>query len=409
MSAISRRSSGSARGERRRRPAPDRRRRARRPASGSQRDARRRASSRRRWRRAAPPRRRVAAEACVSVSPPAETSCTRARSRRALRKASTAASAGSDLRGPAWKWTRATPSWRAAASRRAQKASPSQRRYDREQQIRRSRASTAAAQLARARGARVASAARRPRIELDDAGGAQQLRAARRLGPPPSSAAACRGSSRTTRSRGVRQQRCRVRAGSLSASTHHQRARADVGGRVGRGDRLEVGALHASTPSAKGSGPTMIGRSSRTRAQRRQALPVAGRGRAPPGCLRTMSQAVENSSRRPSLAGCVMAACEKYERQKPWCQAAPTRERLAAEALLEQLVDVEGGDLELRDGARRPRVGAQEELAAAARGRAPRTPSSSRPARPQQVRRAARRRALAVARRAALSRVDDAA
>ena len=41
-------------------------------------------------------------------------------------------------------------------------------------------------------------------------------------------------------------------------------------------------------------------------------------------CRRAMCHAVENSSRSPSFAGCVIAACEKYERQKPWCHAEPT-------------------------------------------------------------------------------------
>ncbi len=64
------------------------------------------------------------------------------------------------------------------------------------------------------------------------------------------------------------------------------------------------------TPSLKGSGPTIIGRSRRRRSSVICSRPCAVRN-STAGCLRTMSQAVENSSRRPSLAGWVIAACEK--------------------------------------------------------------------------------------------------
>ena len=66
--------------------------------------------------------------------------------------------------------------------------------------------------------------------------------------------------------------------------------------------------------SSQGSGPTITGRSRRSECSSSRRSPAASRNTTA-GFLRTMSQAVENSSRRPSLAGCVIAAWEKYERQ----------------------------------------------------------------------------------------------
>jgi len=63
-------------------------------------------------------------------------------------------------------------------------------------------------------------------------------------------------------------------------------------------------------PSLSGSGPMIIGRSRRS-AESVSRLRPCGVRNSTAGCLRTMSQAVENSSRRPSFAGWVMAACEK--------------------------------------------------------------------------------------------------
>ena len=63
-------------------------------------------------------------------------------------------------------------------------------------------------------------------------------------------------------------------------------------------------------PSVYGSGPTTIGRSMRSEASGVCLRPSPVRN-STAGCLRTMSQPVENSSRNPSLAGWVMAACEK--------------------------------------------------------------------------------------------------
>ena len=76
-------------------------------------------------------------------------------------------------------------------------------------------------------------------------------------------------------------------------------------------------------PSVYGKGPTIMGRSSRMARSGVSAMPSRVWAMIA-GCLRTMSHAVENSSRRPSFAGCVIAACEKYERQNPWCHWAPS-------------------------------------------------------------------------------------
>ena len=89
--------------------------------------------------------------------------------------------------------------------------------------------------------------------------------------------------------------------------------------RSARGSAAAIASSHARSmrnPSLCGSGPTIIGMSMRTDRSGVCVSPSPVRN-STAGCLRTMSQAVENSSRKPSLAGCVMAACEKYERQKP--------------------------------------------------------------------------------------------
>ncbi len=66
----------------------------------------------------------VAAEACASVSPPAETSWTRARLSRALRNVSTRGIRRYDFSAPAWTWTIATASWPTARSSASQNPAP---------------------------------------------------------------------------------------------------------------------------------------------------------------------------------------------------------------------------------------------------------------------------------------------
>ena len=161
---------------------------------------------------------------------------------------------------------------------------------------------------------------------------------------------------------GVGQQRCCVRRG-LVGLHDHQRARADVVRRVGLGDGAEVGELHLGA-GAEGQRPDDERHVEAQRAQRLQALPAAVAedhggllAHEVPGGAELLAQTVVGGVRDGGVTEVAAPVAVVPGRADG--------ERLAAKALLEQLVDVEGRELQLGDGARLTGEGAQKELAAA--------------------------------------------
>ncbi len=149
----------------------------------------------------------------------------------------------------------------------------------------------------------------------------------------------------------------------------HQRARADVVGRVRLGDGAEIGELHLGT-GTEGQRPDDERQVEAQRTQPLQALPPAvaeDHGGLPahevPGGAELLAQTVVGGVRDGGMAEVAAPVAVVPGRAD--------RERLAAEALFEQLVDIEGRELQLGDGARLTGEGAQKELAAAGALKAP--------------------------------------
>ena len=206
---------------------------------GQQRDARRRASWRRRWRRAAPPRTPSPPRPACRCRRPRDTSCTRARSSRALRNASIARRQPVRLLGARVEVDHRHAVERAPPPRaRAQKPSPSAQ-VDARRRIR--VAASAAAQRRRtlgrdARAGRSTSSStiRAPRSSCASAAAVER---APQLGDVPRR-------EPHHQVRGVRQRApSRARSPASASTTTSERVRRSAA-RIGGGDGLEVGALH---------------------------------------------------------------------------------------------------------------------------------------------------------------------
>ena len=208
-----------------------------------------------------------------------------------------------------------------------------------------------------------AQAARRlprcaPRVELDDARRAHEL----------CQRSALRQCAQVPRRHahhevgGVRQQPSCLRGG-LVGLDDDQRARLDVVRRVGQGDGSQVGEFHLRA-GAEGHRPYDQRHVQADLSQSVQALPAAPvehdgglLAHDVPGGAELLAQAVVGGMRDRRMA--------EVAAPVPMMPSRADGERLAAETLLEQLVDVEGGELELGDGARLTGKGTQEELSAA--------------------------------------------
>ncbi len=161
---------------------------------------------------------------------------------------------------------------------------------------------------------------------------------------------------------GVRQQRLRVPR-RLVGRDDDQRPRADVVRLVGRRHRLEVGELGADALAERQRPDDQ--RHVQTDGGELEQLPAVARPEDHGGPL-----AHDVPGGRELLAQAVVGRMRDRRVREVRAPVAVVpggadRQRLAPEALLEQLVDVEGGQLERGDGARRARVGLQEDVAAA--------------------------------------------
>jgi hypothetical protein len=172
--------------------------------------------------------------------------------------------------------------------------------------------------------------------------------------------------------RGARQQLGGVVRGAVGLD-HDEAAGAQVGGRIGRSDRAQVGELELDA-GGEGQRPDDHGQVEAHRSELDEPLVARAAGAAAEHHGGSLAHDVTGG--RELLAQAVVGRVRDGRVREVRTEVAVVpggaeRERLVAEALLEQLVDVERAELERRHVAAGPGVAVAQQAAAAVARRRP--------------------------------------